>query len=100
MVHETFQRFPGVEQSHAVVVKDIAVLIPRVLVVAGLKCKWSVNEIQIQILEPESLQTRLESRFDALGPVIGVPQLCSNKNVFARDPSSDESCLQCPAYLA
>ena len=83
-----------------VVVNDIAVLIPRILIVPGLKCKWSVNEIEIQILEPESVQTRLESRFDALGPVIGVPQLCGNKNVFARDPSSGKSCLQRPAYLA
>ena len=66
MIHETFHRFPGVEQSHAVVVKDIPVLIPRILFVPGLKCEWSVNEIEIQILEPESVQTRLESRFDAL----------------------------------
>jgi hypothetical protein len=59
-----------------------------------------VDEIEIQIREPESVQTRLESRFDALGPMIGVPQLCGNKNVFARDPSSGKSCLQRPAYFA
>src|SRR5260370_6909623 len=100
MIHETFHRFPRVEQSHVVVVKDIAVLIPRILFVPRLKCKWSVNEIEIQTLEPESVQTRLESRFDALGPVIGVPQLCGNKDVFARDPSSGKSCLQRLAYLA
>src|SRR4029077_8583906 len=100
MIHERFHRFPGVEQSHIAVVKDIAVLIPRILLVPGLKCKWSMNEIEIQILEPESFQTRLESRFDALGPVIVVPQLCGNKNVFARYPSSGKSCLQRPAYLA
>ena len=88
MIHEAFHRFPGVEQSHVVVVKDIAALIPRILVVPGLKCKWSVYEIEIQILEPKSVQTRLESRLDALGPVIGIPQLCSNKNVSARDPTS------------
>ena len=28
---EMFHRFPGVEQSHVVIVKDIAVLIPRIL---------------------------------------------------------------------
>src|SRR5215469_4836702 len=100
MIHETFHRFPGVEQSHVVVVKDIAVLISGVLVVPRLKCKWSMNEIEIQILEPESIQTRNESRFNARGPVIGVPQFCGNKNVFARDPSSGKSCLQPPAYLA
>jgi hypothetical protein len=59
-----------------------------------------VNEVEIQILEAESIQTRLESRFDALGPVIGVPQLCGDENVFARNPSRGESCLQCAANLA
>src|SRR5882757_8588163 len=100
MIHETLHRFPRVEQSYAVVVKDISVLIPRILIVPGLKCKWSVSEIEIQIRKPKSVQTRLESRLDALGPVIGVPQLCGNKNVFARDPLSSKSCLQRPAHLA
>jgi hypothetical protein len=59
-----------------------------------------VNEVEIEIFEPESLHTCLESRFDALGPVIRVPQLCGNKNVFACDPSSGQSCLQRLAYLA
>jgi hypothetical protein len=59
-----------------------------------------VNEVEIQILEPESLDTRRESRFDALGPVIGVPQLCGDENIFARDVPCGKSCLQRPAYLA
>src|SRR5271157_2922477 len=100
MIHETFHRSPGVEQSNVVVVKDIAVFISRVLLVSGLKRKWSVNEIEVQIIEPESIQARFESRFDALRPVICVPQLCGNKNGFARDPSGGKSCLQRPAYLS
>ena len=71
-----------------------------ILVVPGLGSKWSVNEIEIQILELEPFQTRMESRFDALGPVIGVPQLCGNENVFARDVCSGKPCLQRLAYLA
>jgi hypothetical protein len=50
MVHETFQRPPGVEESCIAVVEDIAVLVARILFVSRLKCKWSVNEIKIQIL--------------------------------------------------
>jgi len=75
--HETFHRPPGVQQRHAVVVNDVPVLISRILLVPGLKCKWSVNEVEIQIVEPESVQTRLESRFDALGPMIRVGALPS-----------------------
>ena len=60
MVHETFHCSPGIEQSHSVVVEDIAVLISRVLVVSRLKCKRSVNEVEIQIVEPES--SRLASK--------------------------------------
>jgi hypothetical protein len=59
-----------------------------------------VNEVEIQIFEAESFQTRLESRFDALGPVIGVPQLRGDENVFARDPYRGKSCLQRRANLA
>jgi hypothetical protein len=62
-VHQTLHRPPGIEQSHAAVVDDIAVLIPRILLIPRLKGKWSVNEIEIQIVETESRQTRLESRF-------------------------------------
>ena len=63
-------------------------LLPR------LKRKWSVNEVEIQIVEPESVKTRLESRFHALGPMIGIPQFCRDEDVLARNPSSGESCLQ------
>src|SRR6516225_8827751 len=82
------------------IVEDVAIFIAGIMVVARLKCVWSVNEIKIEILETKSIQTPLESRFDAFGTVIGVPQLCSNKNVFACDPASGKSCLQRHAYLA
>src|SRR5947209_3422013 len=98
-VYEALQRPPGIEQSHAAVVKHISVLIARILLVPRLKRKWSVNEIEIQIVEPESVQTRLKSRFDALGPMIRVPQLCGNKDVFTRNPCSGKSCPQRLAHL-
>src|SRR5215469_6462801 len=95
MIHETFHRLPGVEQSHAGVVKDIAVLIPRILVVQRLKCKWSMNEIQIQILQPKSIQARLESRFDPLEPVIGVTlvPLGSDRSTGSREAAFQTLCF-------
>src|ERR1700722_9651592 len=100
MIHESFHSFPGVEQSHAAVVNHVAVLIARILIVPGLKCKRSVNEVEIQIFEAESFQTRLESRFDALVLGIRAPQLRCDENVFARDPYRVKSCLQRRANLA
>jgi hypothetical protein len=89
----------GFKQSYAAIVKDISVLISRILVVPRLKRVWSVNQIKIQILEPQSIQTRLESRFDALKPMIVVPQLCGNKDAFTPNPSSGKSCLQAFTYF-
>jgi hypothetical protein len=99
-IHEVFHCSPCIEQSHAIVVNDIAVAIPRVLVVAGLKCKWSVNEIEIQIAKPKSVQTGFESGPNALGPVIAVPQLCGNEDVFPRNSCSRAPGVQRLAYLA
>jgi hypothetical protein len=58
-----------------------------------------MNEVEIQIVEPESVQTRIESRFDALRPMIGIPQFCCDEDVLARYPSSGKSCLQGFAHL-
>jgi hypothetical protein len=65
-----------------------------------LKRKWSVNEIEVQIVDPEPRQTGIESRLDALGPMIGVPQLGSNEDVCPRNPSSGHASLQRLAHLA
>ncbi len=61
------------------IVNNIAVLISRILLFPRLKRKWSVNQIEIQIIEPESFTTRLESLLDALGPMMGVPQFVVTK---------------------
>src|ERR1700761_2358203 len=98
-VHQALHRLPRVEQSHAAVVDDIAVFIAWILLVPGLKRKGSVDEIEIQIGDAESVETRLESGLDALGPMIGVPQLCGDKDVRARDASSGKSGLQGLTYL-
>jgi hypothetical protein len=58
-----------------------------------------VNEVEIQIVEPESVPARIEGRFHALGPMIGIPQLCCDEDVLARDPSSGKSCLQSFTHL-
>jgi hypothetical protein len=59
-----------------------------------------VNKVKIQIVEADSFQARLESGFDALGPMISVPQLCGNKDAFACDPSRGKFCLQRFSHFA
>src|ERR1700733_8940204 len=98
-VHKALHRPPGIEQSHLAVVNDIAVLIPRILLLPRLKRKWSVNEVEIQIVEPEPVETCLESRFHALGPMIGIPQFCGDEEVLACNASTSNSCLQGLAHL-
>src|SRR5580704_6615972 len=100
VVHEIFQRSPSIKQSHVAVVNHIAVLIPWILLVPRLKCKRSVDQIEIQILDPESLQASLESRFDALRPVIRIPKFSGNKNLFARNSANSKSSLKRLANLA
>jgi hypothetical protein len=100
MVHKTLHRLPGIEQSHLAVIENVAVLIAWILIVSGLKGEWSVDQVEIQIVEPESVKTRLECRFDTLGPMIGVPQFRGDKDVFARDSFSGKLRLQRLAYLA
>jgi len=85
VIDESFQRFPGLGQSDFAIVDYIAVLIARILFLARLKCEGSVNQVEIQVLELESFEARFESWLDALGPVVGVPQLGGDENVFARD---------------
>lgn len=79
------------KQRHSVVVNDVAVLIAWIVLVSGLKCKGSVDKVKVQVVEPESLETRLECRGDAFGPMVGVPQLRGDKNILACDPSSRKS---------
>jgi hypothetical protein len=40
-----------------------------------------------------------EKRIDALRPVIGIPLLGGDEQVFARNPSGGRACLQGPAYF-
>jgi hypothetical protein len=59
-----------------------------------------VNEAEIQIAEPESLQALLEGRLHALRAMNGIPRSRSDKVVFARHSSSGKSPLQCLAHFA
>ncbi|MDR6409017.1 UNVERIFIED_ORG: hypothetical protein ABIC62_003326 [Burkholderia sp. 1595] len=58
-----------------------------------------MNQIEIQIVESKPGKTRIESRFNALGPVIGVPQLRGHENLLARNVPRSEPCPQSLAHL-
>ena len=100
VVNETFHSPPCVDGSHAFVVKNIAVFIPRVQVVARPKRKRSVNEVEIHETDSEPVPTRLKRRLNMLRPMIGIPQLCGDKDILPRDSAGCESCLQCLTYLS
>jgi hypothetical protein len=59
-----------------------------------------MDEIEIEEVELEFLETGLESRFDALETMICVPELRDDKNVLPLDLSRVEHLLHCFADLA
>ncbi len=80
-VDEAFQCPPCIQQCYRLVVNHLAAGISGILLVAGLEGKGGVDEIEIDEVELEFLETGLESGFDALGTMIGIPELGDNKNV-------------------
>src|SRR6476646_7384920 len=79
------ERPPCVQQRHPLVINHIAVLIPRVLLVRGLERKGGVDEIEIDEVELEFLETGLEGGFDAFRTMIVVPELRSDKHFLPFD---------------
>jgi len=51
------------------------------LLVARSECKGGVNEVAIDIVEPESPTTRLEGGFDTVRTMIVVPELRGDKHI-------------------
>src|ERR1700722_9982117 len=74
--------------------------VARVLVVSGAKCEWCVHEVQIHVVEPKSVQARMQGRLYSFGSVIGVPQLGGDKEIFALNRSGDQARVEYLAYLA
>src|SRR5882672_1931297 len=100
VVNETFHGPPCVDESHAFVVKNIAVFIPRVQVVSRSKRKWSVNKVEIHKTDSKPVPTRLKRRLNTFRPMVGVPQLRGDKEILPRDCAGRESCLQRFTYLS
>ena len=73
VVHEALQRPPRLHQRNARIIDHLTVLVPRVLLVAGLKGKGGVDDIAIDIVELQSPAARIEGRLDPLRTMIGVP---------------------------
>src|ERR1700722_1137555 len=97
-IHQTFHRFPGFEEAHFAVIEDVSVFIPRILFISGLKCKWSVNEVEVQILKPESLQDGFEGWSHTFWTVIVIPDLRGDEEALAPDLSFSQRTLQRFSY--
>src|SRR5262249_51599316 len=63
----------------------VAVRIPRVLLVSRLEGKGRVDEIEIDVVELEFLETGLEGGFDAFRTMIVVPELRGDEHVVPLD---------------
>jgi len=73
IVHQVLKRPPCLRQRNPGIIDHPAALVPRVLLVTGLKGKGSMDEIAIDIVELQSPATRIEGKFDPLWPMIGIP---------------------------
>jgi hypothetical protein len=52
-----------------------------------------MDQVKIRVTNSEALATSVEGWFDAFGPMIGIPQLCSDEYILTGDCSSYELCL-------
>ncbi len=73
---------PGVRQGDAVVVYHLAVGVTWILLVAGFEGKGRVYEVQINIVQAEPRAAGLEGRLDVLRPVVVVPELGCDEEIF------------------
>src|SRR5262249_11150281 len=58
------------------------------------------DEVKIRITDPQSLATRVKRRTDALRPMIGIPELRGDEDIFAGESSGGDLRLQRLAHLA
>ena len=73
VVHEALQRPPCLHQRNSRIIDHPTVLVPRVLLVAGLKGKRRMDDIAVDVVELQSPATGIEGRLDPLRAMIGVP---------------------------
>jgi hypothetical protein len=90
-VDQLLHRSPGVQEGRFLVVDHIAVLVSRILIGAGFEGEPGVDEIEIEIVEAQPLETTVERRTNTLRSVIGVPNLRRHEQLVPGDVSAGES---------
>src|SRR3954469_1606963 len=73
LVDKAFQRPPRFGQRNPRIIDDPTVLIPRVLLVAGLKGEGRMDDVAIDLVELQPPATGVEGRPDPFRPMIRVP---------------------------
>jgi hypothetical protein len=53
-----------------------------------------MHQVQVDRVEPESVQTGLQRGFDPFGSMVVVPQLCRHEQVLAADDSVSEQVVE------
>ena len=73
VVNETLQRLPRLDQRHPAIIDHLTALVPRVLLIAGLKGKRRMDEIAIDIVDLQSPAARVKGWLDPLRAMVAVP---------------------------
>ena len=89
-LHETildqaFHGVPGVGQGDPLVVNRLAARIPRVLIVSGLEGKGRMDQVEIDVIQPEPFAAGLEGPGNSIGPVVRVPEFRRDEHLLASD---------------
>ena len=73
VINQALECLPGLDQRHSAIIDHLTVLVPRVLLVAGLEGEGCMDEVAIDMIDLQSPAARVKGGLDPLRAMIGVP---------------------------
>jgi hypothetical protein len=80
-VHKALERPPSLDRVHPGIIDYLTVVVPRVLLVAGLEGKRGMDDVAIDVVHLQSPTATVECGLNPLGSMIAVPQLSGDEDV-------------------